>query len=1041
MATYLQGVTDYIPQIQPFSPDYNFYSGALDLKQSKYDAARKQLSNLYGSLLNAPLTRDDNAASRDKFFKTIEQDIQKMATMDLSLRQNQEAAAGVFNQLLDNKNIVKDMVWTKNYQSQVKRSEGFKNCVDPEKCGGQWWQGGDQLLDYSRLEFKNASADEAMYFADAEYVPYQDITKRAIELAKEADLNVSLDNVTGQWITTTKNGPLIQKPLSDLFMGAIGSDPKVQEYYTAKARLQRKNFMYGNKDQYGSLEAAEQAYIEQMAPSLEKALGIKGAQLEEEVTNNEKKQQKIQEKMNNSIEEDQKTMAEVYDELENRKNAYDKTLDKIKSDQQVANTAKTKQKYSGSDIDSLYASFDLQSGINGLAETLSMKDYEFSVKENPYGLEAVKQANRMALEQMRFEHDRVINYEKFQQEVALYESGYKGGGGGAGGAAGVPPAGTTENNLGETVVDVAGATDVGSGDKFSFAQEHSGYRKFKEDYEGTRTDLSSNEKYLANEVTERTKTAALNGDVQAKEDYVKLFSDYLFATDALEGGLAEQESGIMGAATRSVAKARKATIKEAMRNANTIDEKFSVAQRFGIDLSQLKGEQMDAYYKSTVKNLYDPSDKTNLALRGHLSDLWESTRDIRAGIQAKDIALEQMNKYVGEQNREIASKTASKYGKFWGDAIESYVDTEGNIVSKDTFIDNMQSRGHSANAAEEVWRGNRLKTYDDASAGEVFQAGAESVGSYIWEIGRGVGTLGLDYIREGWSPEGFSENLNEAAAGGKAQPGIHDFYKARFSEYAKPTAEGAMFGLQGLGETSGMGVKYQLDAAAYRSVATTGAIGFLKDALNNKDAKFEFGGFGLSYDNDDNAKRFAQEVYQSLIRDKGKDRILGDVTYTHVAGGDKNKVALNIKVPESFAAKFKGSEDSPGPTRAAIEQIALNGFTVVMDKSATDNVFTRGATRTPYETTMQYRGQIDFDQNPNYTKDLKLVAQDGKYVLTGSMISGIDENGNRQFDVLRPTEFSMQQDLNDIIANIDAKVQQAIVLGKMSEQEYLNNRR
>ena len=62
MATYIQGVTDYIPQIQPFSPDYNFYSGVLQFKQSKHDAARKQISTLYGSLLNAPLTRDDNQA-------------------------------------------------------------------------------------------------------------------------------------------------------------------------------------------------------------------------------------------------------------------------------------------------------------------------------------------------------------------------------------------------------------------------------------------------------------------------------------------------------------------------------------------------------------------------------------------------------------------------------------------------------------------------------------------------------------------------------------------------------------------------------------------------------------------------------------------------------------------------------------------------------------------------------------------------------------------------------------------------------------------
>ena len=95
MATYIQGLTDYIPQIQPFSPDYNFYSGVLDFKQGKYDASRQKLSNLYGSLLNAPLTREQNVETRDKFFKTIEQDIKKMGAMDLSLSQNTEAASGI----------------------------------------------------------------------------------------------------------------------------------------------------------------------------------------------------------------------------------------------------------------------------------------------------------------------------------------------------------------------------------------------------------------------------------------------------------------------------------------------------------------------------------------------------------------------------------------------------------------------------------------------------------------------------------------------------------------------------------------------------------------------------------------------------------------------------------------------------------------------------------------------------------------------------------------------------------------------------------
>jgi hypothetical protein len=102
MATYISGVNDYIPQIQPFEPDYNFYSGALGFKQNKYDAAKEQLSNVYGSLLNAPMTRDDNINTRDQFFKAIDHDIKKMAGTDLSLSQNVTAAKDVFTQLTDN---------------------------------------------------------------------------------------------------------------------------------------------------------------------------------------------------------------------------------------------------------------------------------------------------------------------------------------------------------------------------------------------------------------------------------------------------------------------------------------------------------------------------------------------------------------------------------------------------------------------------------------------------------------------------------------------------------------------------------------------------------------------------------------------------------------------------------------------------------------------------------------------------------------------------------------------------------------------------
>ena len=64
MATYIQGVTDYIPEVQAFQPDYNFLGNILQNKQSKYDANYKAISQTYGNLLNSQMLRKDNIEKR-----------------------------------------------------------------------------------------------------------------------------------------------------------------------------------------------------------------------------------------------------------------------------------------------------------------------------------------------------------------------------------------------------------------------------------------------------------------------------------------------------------------------------------------------------------------------------------------------------------------------------------------------------------------------------------------------------------------------------------------------------------------------------------------------------------------------------------------------------------------------------------------------------------------------------------------------------------------------------------------------------------------
>ncbi len=186
MATYIPGVTDTIPEFHPFDPNLNYYSNVLSTKQQQYDSGLQKVNSIYGSVLNSPLLRVDNIQRRDKYFKSIEQDLQKVAGMDLSVDQNVNIATQLFDPVLKDQYIVKDMMYTRQLGKSYDTAEQYRNCADPEKCGGEYWETGVQALNYASEEFKNASADESLRYTAPKFTPYQNVTKKAIAAAKAA---------------------------------------------------------------------------------------------------------------------------------------------------------------------------------------------------------------------------------------------------------------------------------------------------------------------------------------------------------------------------------------------------------------------------------------------------------------------------------------------------------------------------------------------------------------------------------------------------------------------------------------------------------------------------------------------------------------------------------------------------------------------------------------------------------------------------------------------------------------------------------------
>lgn len=275
MATYITGVTDYIPQIQPFKPDLNFYQGVLETKQAQYQAGYDKISNMYGTLLNSELSRGDNMERRDEFFNKIQSNIQKISGLDLSRSENVSAAGKIFQPLIDDKYLLKDMSFTKKYRDEQGKAQYFLNCTDEKKCGGKYWDGGVRALDYQRADFIDASLEESMSFQNPTYTPYVDVYKKAMDFAKDMGFNIKTIDFTpdGLYRITTKNGPAMVTGLTEAFIRLSANDPATTAMYNTQAYLQRKDYTYANADKFGGDKlAAEKEYLFTQAKNINQTM-------------------------------------------------------------------------------------------------------------------------------------------------------------------------------------------------------------------------------------------------------------------------------------------------------------------------------------------------------------------------------------------------------------------------------------------------------------------------------------------------------------------------------------------------------------------------------------------------------------------------------------------------------------------------------------------------------------------------------------------------------------------------------------------------
>jgi len=272
MATYIPQITDYIPKTQPFQPDLNFYQSVLSQKQAQYKAGHDKLSNIYGTLLNSEMLREPNKEKRDYFFNQIEQDIQRISTVDLSLDDNVNSAYRIFQPMIDDQNIMKDMSWTKKARGEQRKSEALRDCTDPKKCGDvKWWKEGDEYLNHMIADFAKSDDETAMKFENPRFVPSVDVPKMALDIATAMKIDIKWFEPKGDWMIYGENGKALEAPLRNYLVSAMMGNPQVAEMYNVKGYLNRKNNIYANLEKFGGDErAAELDYLDTSIAEIKK---------------------------------------------------------------------------------------------------------------------------------------------------------------------------------------------------------------------------------------------------------------------------------------------------------------------------------------------------------------------------------------------------------------------------------------------------------------------------------------------------------------------------------------------------------------------------------------------------------------------------------------------------------------------------------------------------------------------------------------------------------------------------------------------------
>lgn len=439
MATYLPNSNDYLPKTKAYTPDFKFLADTLGRRQDRYNTNYKHLNQLYGQVVHADLSHKDNIHKRDEYANLLVPKIQQLTGTDFSLQQNADAAKALFKPFFEDKTLVRDIVYTKRFNNEMSKAEGYRKSSQ-ESEREKWWQDGVDRLNYYMQDFKDASLQETMNLPLPEYVEDPDLIERGIEYLmnyegkdKKLEIKDVVFSEDGKWMTTMVNGTVLTNrptgivdeetgqmgtynPAANIIAKTILDDPIIARGYATAAYVKARKF-YENESniaKYGSPENAEKYILTQMINQGKTVTedNIKTeTEQKEKLTQQKNSWEKYLQKYPNATSESQQNYIKTLSEI----TAINKG---IKRDSEILNDIGREYKDIAEMRNIAYQAFmnmSINKDILSAANEYAMSTMEVEKRElSPTYEKQLDFEYKAALEQLK--HDNAIALEKFKQE-------------------------------------------------------------------------------------------------------------------------------------------------------------------------------------------------------------------------------------------------------------------------------------------------------------------------------------------------------------------------------------------------------------------------------------------------------------------------------------------------------------------------------------------------------------------------------------------------------------------------------------------------